>query len=205
VKLIESAGIPALHAETDLLELSDAAMEAISTGGIDILTVHLPAITAATYQRVMGVDGYAKVVANLKRLLTKRNTLPIIVPTFVKCRENLAEMETWYDHWIRVLGTAVIIGPSDYAGQIPDVTVADMSPSKRRPCARLRSRMTILSDAQIVSCEQDILAKQAMGCARSSGVIEVWRKEFAALRQEHETNSFDARPVCSACKEWHRP
>lgn len=204
-KIITGAGIPALHVETDLLALSDAAMEAISVGGIDILTVHLPAITAATYQRVMGVDGFAKVIANLKRLLAKKNTLPIIVPTFVKCRENLAEMETWYDHWIRVLGTAVIVGPSDYAGQIPDVSVADMSPSKRRPCARLRSRMTVLSDAKIVSCEQDVLGRQAMGCASSNELMDVWREGFGALRREHEANYFDARPVCAACKEWHRP
>jgi hypothetical protein len=205
MKLIADAQIPAVHVETDLLEISDAAMETLAQGGIDILTVHLPAITPATYQRIMGVDGYARAIANLKRLLAKKSTLPIIVPTFVKCRENQAEMETWYDHWIRILGTAVIVGPSDYAGQIPDVAVADMSPPKRRPCARLRSRMTVLSDARIVSCEQDVLGKQAMGCMNSDGVKEVWREGFAALRREHEANCFDARPVCGACREWHRP
>ena len=27
--------------------------------------------------------------------------VPIIVPIFTKCRQNLAEMEAWYDQWLR--------------------------------------------------------------------------------------------------------
>ncbi|HEY7118771.1 MAG TPA: radical SAM protein, partial [Tepidisphaeraceae bacterium] len=131
---VAQANIPAVHVETDLFEIAPSVLERLVSSQIDILTLHLPAATVATYQRIMGVDGLAKVVENLKHLLSVRRSLPLIVPTFTKCRENLEEMEPWYDHWLRVLGTAVIVGPSDYAGQIPDTACADMSPSKRRPC-----------------------------------------------------------------------
>ena len=72
-------------------------------------------------------------------------------------------MEAWYDQWLRAVGSAVIVGPSDFAGQIPDHAVADMAPPLRRPCARLESRMTILSDGRIVTCEQDVLGRQTLG------------------------------------------
>jgi len=205
LQLIAQAKIPAVHLETDLFEIPEAAMAALVNSQIDIITLHLPAITAATYHRVMGVDGYAKVIENLKKLLAKKQTPPLIVPTFTKCRENLSEMETWYDHWIRLLGAAVITAPTDYAGQIPDAGVADMSPPGRRPCARLKSRMTILSDARIVSCEQDFLGRQTMGCAKSGRLATVWSGNLAQLSDEHARNNLNDRPVCAACKEWHRP
>jgi hypothetical protein len=205
LKMISEAGIAALHVETDLLEIPPLAFEAISESSIDILSIHLPAATAATYQRVMGIDGLAKVIDNLKRLLAKKRALPLVVPTFMKCRENLAEMEAWYDHWIRVLGAAVICGPTDFAGQIPDCGVADMSPPRRRPCARLVSRMTILSNACVASCEQDVLGKQAMGCAKRDGVTAIWQGCIGELRKDHEANRLAGRPLCGSCKEWHRP
>jgi spiro-SPASM protein len=205
LQLIAQGGIPAVHIETDLLELSDAVVQAIVASRVDVLTVHLPAVCAGTYQRVMGIDGYAQVLENLKRLLSARRALPLIVPTFTKCRENLEEMEAWYDHWLRVLGTAVITGPSDYAGQIADVAVADMSPPRRRPCARLQSRMTLHSDGVIPSCEQDILARQPMGHVQRDGLSKTWQHGFATLRADHESDRLQLRPICTACKEWHRP
>jgi radical SAM protein with 4Fe4S-binding SPASM domain len=156
------------------------------------------------YARVMGVEGYGKVLENLKRVLSARRALPLVVPTFTKCRENLAEMEAWYDHWLRVLGTAVIAGPSDYAGQIPDQAVADMSPPRRRPCARLGSRMTVHSDGEIPSCEEDVLSKQSMGDV-GEGVLKSWSGRLAQLRNEHASNRLESRPLCMACRAWHRP
>jgi hypothetical protein len=203
--IVREAGIPAVHVETDLLDLSDAALEKIAQNGVDVLSVHLPAATVETYRRVMGINGYGRVLENLKRVLGARTALPLIVPTFTKCRENLAEMEVWYDQWLRVLGHAVIVGPSDYAGQIPDRAVADMSPPRRRACARLNSRMSVHSDGVVPSCEQDVLAAQPMGHAHESRIGEAWRHGLAVLRSDHEANRLASRPLCAACKEWHRP
>ena len=122
------------------------------------------------------------------------------MPTFTKCRQNLEEMEPWYDHWLRVVGTAVIAGPSDYAGQIPDQSCADMSPSRRRACYRLGRRMTVLSDGTIASCEQDVLGRQRQGEVMGDGLSRTWRERFPILRAEHEKGA-----LCTSCKEWHRP
>jgi spiro-SPASM protein len=205
LKLITESKIPAVHIETDLLDLSEAALQAITLARIDILSVHLPATSAATYKHIMGIDGYAQVLENLKRLLGAKLSLPLIVPTFTKCRENLEEMEPWYDHWLRILGTAVITGPTDYAAQIPDHAAADMSPPRRRPCARLQSRMTLHSDGIIPSCEQDVLAKQSMGHALHDGLAKTWQHPLQLLRSNHDSNNLQSHPLCSTCKEWHRP
>lgn len=195
LQIVRTAGVPSVHIETDLVELPE-----IDLGGIDMLSVHLPAASAQTYAKVMGVDAIGRVLKNCKSVLSKRRALPLLIPTFTKCRQNLEEMEAWYDHWLRVLGTAVILGPSDYAAQIPDHACADMSPPRRRPCARLQSRMTILSDATVASCEQDVRAVQAQGSATREGLLRIWQERFPLLREQHLS-----QPLCAACREWHRP
>jgi hypothetical protein len=200
LRAVAGAGVRAVHVETDLVAVADDVWPLLLDGTVDVLSVHLPAATAEGYRRVMGVDAMTRVLQNMQRLLTNRRTLPLVVPTFTKCRQNLDEMEPWYDHWLRVLGTAVIAGASDYAGQIPDVACADMSPPRRRPCQRLGSRMTVLSDGTIASCEQDVLGRQRQGDARVEGVGRTWRERFPILRGDHEK-----RELCTSCKEWHRP
>jgi radical SAM protein with 4Fe4S-binding SPASM domain len=98
----------------------------------------------------------------------------------------------------------VITGPSDFAGQIPDTAVADMAPPKRRACARLSNRLTILCDGRVVSCEQDVLGKQTMGIVGETPMKEIWRSGFGSLRACHEKAEWSAKPLCASCREWHR-
>lgn len=202
------AGVSAVHVETDLL--CDAASAArLAEQAVDVVSVHLPAVTPQTYERVMGVDGYSAVLANIRMFLAsrlgRRRGVPILAPTFMKCRENFAEMEPWYDQWLRAVGCAVIMGPSDYAGQIPDAALADMAPPKRRPCARLASRLSLLSDGRVVSCEQDALGLQTVGDALKSPITEIWSRPFADFRAAEARCGGSDRPLCGKCREWHRP
>jgi spiro-SPASM protein len=204
-----SAGIKAISVETDLLDVKADRLGQLARSAVDVVSVQLPAVTAQTYAAVMGVDGMQTVLANLKEFFERRNgygrLTPMVVPTFAKCRMNLAEMETWYDQWIRAIGAAVIVGPSDYCGKIPDAGVADMSPPLRRACGRLARRMTILSDGVVVSCEQDVTGERAMGTLPEDSIVEIWQKKFGALRADHGGGNWDRHALCAGCKEWHRP
>ena len=153
----------------------------------------------------MGVDAAAAVVANLRALHAAAVGTPLVVPTFTKCAANLAEMEAWYDYWMRAVGHAVVVGPTTYAGRTADVGVADMAPPRRRPCGRLGSRLTILSDGAVVSCEQDVAAAQPMGQIGDRPLTDIWRDRFAALRSCHAAGRWDDQPLCRGCHEWHRP
>ena len=198
-----------VNVETDLLSADPTVIDRLAGSRVDVISVHFPAATASTYERLMGVNGFGRVMENLARLeqavLRHGRGLPLIAPVFTKTRANLAEMDGWYDYWIRRFGSAVIVGPSDFAGQIPDTAVADMAPPQRRACGRLASRMTILSDGTIVSCEQDLLGKQARGVVGRQSIAEVWQNRFGQLRQCHAAEQWNDQPLCKNCKEWHRP
>jgi radical SAM protein with 4Fe4S-binding SPASM domain len=199
----------AIHVETDLVGIPAGMLGRLAGSGIDVLSFHLPALSAQSYEAVMGRDGYIEVLENIRQLLLARrevgSSIPILVPIFTKCQQNLAQMEAWYDQWLRAVGSAVIRGPGTCAGQIPDVAVADMSPSGRRACGRISSRVTILSDGRVVSCEEDVTALQVMGQLGRQTLAEIWQKRFEALRDDHRKGKWDRYSLCDRCKEWHRP
>jgi hypothetical protein len=202
-------GIAAIHVETDLVGVSAEAVERLAGCGADVVSVHLPATTPATYAAVMGLDALNEAVANIRLFIDARrrggSTTPILTPFFVKCRLNLGEMELWYDQWLRAVGSAVIAGPSDFGGLIADCSVADMSPPRRRGCARLSSRMTILCDGRVVSCEEDILGGQSLAKIGQRPIADIWRECFGALRADHAKGDWNKHPACQSCRQWHRP
>lgn len=201
-------GIDAIALETDLL--CDAnAIDRLVDSPVDVITINLPAASAATYRTVMGVDGWNTVLENLRRLVQRRQSqrrgTPLIVPAFVKLNENLAEMEIWYDHWLRTLGSAVISGPAGFAGQIPELSVANMEPPQRRSCARLAKRLTVLCDGSVVGCEQDVLGRHPLGTIGKESIESIWNGAAAALRSDHLHANWQQRPLCNSCRDWHRP
>ena len=206
VEAARRAGVAAVHVETDLVA-GDVAR--LAQADVDVVTVHVPALSAATYATVMGVDRYDAVLDNVRAFLTerarRRRGVPILAPTFTKCRDNLAEMEPWYDQWLRALGVAVIAGPSDHAGQVPDVSVADMSPPRRRACARLASRVVVRSDGTVVACEQDFAGRAVLGNLADAPIGDIWQNRLAVLRADHRAGNYAAHALCGACKDWNRP
>ena len=204
----KSAGIAAIGVETDLLAVSEDQLQQLATSAVDVISVHFPAASSPIYTAMMGVDGFSRVLQNmtlLEQMIKANGTgTPLIAPIFTKTAGNLAEMEVWYDYWVRRCGHAVIAGPSDFAGQMPDLAVADMASPVRRPCFRLSSRLSILSNGQIVSCEQDVLGKQVMGSTGETPIQEIWQNSFAKLRQCHQSADWASKPLCGKCREWHR-
>ena len=198
----------AVTVETDLIDVSDGRLKMLAESGIDVIAVHLPATDPGTYAEVMGVDAMGEVVENIRLLLTYRNAseqgVPLIVPLFHKLAMNLEEMEVWYDTWLRAIGNAVILGPSRFGGRLPDLAAVDMTPTIRKPCARIQQRLTILSNGSITTCEEDVLGEMAIGHVGTTTIADAWNGMMNDLRGRHQ--SLTSLPVlCGNCSEWYRP
>jgi hypothetical protein len=171
--------------------------------GVDVVVLTLPAATPATYTAVMGVSALDEVGAKLNTLLAARGGCQVI-PAFVKLRVNLAEMEPWYDHYLRTLGVAVIDPPSTWAGRIADHAAADMSPPTRVPCRRLASRMTLLSDGTPARCENDLDGMEGANVL-ATPLADLWRAGLEPLRASHRSGGLALPQLCAGCSDWHRP
>ncbi len=137
-------GAAGIHIETDLLcptaDLADLL-------DVDVISVHLPGMTAKTYAHAMGAETMPIALGNLARLLAagtgRADGGPIVVPTFVKLASNVAEMEAWYDQWTRAAGSAVVRGPDALnlspADDVTSLAAAPLNRTERPSLGRIVS------------------------------------------------------------------
>jgi spiro-SPASM protein len=187
--------------------LDDPAVEsALFDVPVDVVEVTLDATSSDTYARVHGVDAFDDVTARVERWLERRvrggRARPLVVPSFVKSVDNLDEMEAFFDHWQRRLGMQLITGHSDYGGQLPRRAVTSMSPPTRAGCRRTRSRVMVLADGSMTTCDQDFAGRQVVGSVKKCGLVELWRREsWRDIRER----AVPKAPLCAACDQWQRP
>ncbi|HPF37647.1 MAG TPA: SPASM domain-containing protein [Phycisphaerae bacterium] len=205
-RALREAGAGAICVRTNGVALTGAAEAALFDTPVDVVEVMIDAVSAETYQRVHGLNAYDKVIANLNRWAALRmeraSVRPLLVPSFVKSHDTLAELEPFVDTWQRQLGAYAVRGASHYAGQRPDRAVTSMSPPRRDACRRLFSRIVVLADGTVTTCDQDYSARQAIGSILDHSLESLWRGEaLTAVR----ANDPGRCALCPKCDEWHRP
>jgi len=208
-------GVFGLAIKTAGVDLTDAAAEDILAARVDVLSLTLDAWAPPTYARLHSPTDTAKAdleatLGRAQRLTDRRlaaqSVVPILVPEFCKARENVEEMDAFYDGWLRRNGAASITGYSHYGAQLTDRGVIDMRPPVRTACRRIRSRCTILADGSVVVCDQDFRGRVVVGSVIRQSLREVWQGEaMQRIRQAHQKQDWEATELCATCEEWHRP
>ncbi len=125
------------------------------------------------------------------------------MPSLVKAEETFDDLEPFVDHWQRRLGMYCVTGYSRCAGQRADRAVSRMSPPERVPCRRTFSRMMVLADGRVTTCDQDFRGIQTVGDLNTQTVETIWHE--AARLNAIRTTVIGEAPLCAKCEEWHRP
>ncbi len=208
-------GVYGLCVRTAGVDLTDAHVDLMITHRVDVLTVMLDAWTSELYGRMQSPNDPAladldAVKGRLDRLTLirqeRQSVHPIIVPEFTKGRENLDELDDFYDGWLRRCGAACITGYSHRAGQCRDHSVMNMAPATRSACQRLRSRCVVLADGVVVLCDQDFRGLQPVGRIGDQSLEQIWSgAAYERIRAAHRESRFEATELCAVCTEWHRP
>jgi len=126
----------------------------------------------------------------------------MIVPSMIKANETLDDLETFVDHWQNRLGMVQVTGYSHHAGQLPRRAVTETAPPDRAPCRRVFSRMIVLADGRVTTCDQDFAGTQTLGLLTDTPISDIWRSD--RLETIRSRICGDA-PLCAPCTEWHRP
>jgi pyruvate-formate lyase-activating enzyme len=182
----ELGGPHGLCVRTRGVDLPDEHIDALIEHGVDVVSVLLDAWSPDLYRQLhspkccqTGAD-LGGVLTGLDRLAERKKSRkvihPIVVPEFVKARENLHELDDFLDGWLRKLGAVCISGVSVYAGQFADHRVLSMAPPQRQACRRLRSRCLILADGRVTMCDQDFRGLHAIGRIGERSLADIWKK-----------------------------
>ncbi|MCK4629748.1 MAG: SPASM domain-containing protein [Sedimentisphaerales bacterium] len=206
IDLAKAAGILGINIETDGRLLKGELAKLLSGSEVDIISVYLDADSGELYHKVKGKDCFDEVVGQLEAFIEKTNgTGPMILPHLVKTRQTMAQMEAFYDRWLKKCDGAVIVGYNDFAGQIEDKSVMDMASPHRLACRRLLDSMTILTDGCVTICGQDFMGSRTVGNVNEKSIKELWRSQLLEeLRTAHRQRNFEMNELCGKCKEWHR-
>lgn len=209
VAAARDAGVLGIAVQTDLL-VDEPTLALLLDAPIDAVIVNVNADTARTYEQVMGADRFGQLVENLQWLLVERakrtgpRLMPWLVPSLIKTRDTLGDMETFFDRWTHFAGHAVIAPATSGAGAMPEQSPVLMAPPRRRPCRQLDRRLTIHSDGAVPRCDQDWLARAPLGHAATHTIAELWHA-LDAVRDAHAQGRLETLTICNACHEWHRP
>jgi hypothetical protein len=206
---LRAADVYGLGVATPLVDLSDENLDALFAQQIDVVEVRIDAHTPATYQRVHGVDRFEQVRRNVERIEAARRERqcpqPIIVPSLTRCAATIDDLEPFYDHWIREVGSAVIGGYNDHCGALSADTLLPTVSPLREPCQRLWVRLMLLADGTAALCSQDIRGAMALGNWTTEPLRDIWSGvRLAAARAAHGALRLEAFPVCQGCSEWGR-
>lgn len=204
--MLRDSPVAAVAVRTDGTVGDPAVEDALFQTPVDAVEVTLDAVTAETYRLVHGSDRFDEVVARFDRWIDRRmsgtNVLPLLVPSFVKANETLHELETFFDTWMRKLGMILVTGYSHRAGQLDRRAVGTTAPPRRGVCRRTLSRLMVLADGRVTTCDQDFAGRQAVGSVRDSTLLELWQSNsIGSIR----SGDWSAMPLCPSCDEWHRP
>jgi pyruvate-formate lyase-activating enzyme len=212
-----AAGIAHIHLRTELTapdaEIDRLGSDAASAAGvIDVVSIDLMASRRETYARIMGVDAFDRVTANLERLLASRRPrsaaagipTPWIVPRLTRCDAVYEEIEAFYDAWLSRCGHCVIDPlPRTVRGERIEPLPLPASAVWRRA----RSGLSILSDGSVPQNLDDVHTTSAAGSVATQSVRELWKglhrsrlearakkERAAAARKAADANSAAARP-----------
>ncbi|MDY7108764.1 MAG: 6-hydroxymethylpterin diphosphokinase MptE-like protein [Planctomycetota bacterium] len=187
IGLAREAGIRAIHVRTTLLA-DRATLDRLLACGVDVISVDLHADRAVTYEMMLGVDRFKDVLLNMQYILDHRRhlagpagtgglALPWLVPRLRRCAQTYEDLESFYERWQHMLGTAVIEAPPPFprnAGWPGDELSEAVTPSRVMHRETLR-RMTIFSDGSVPVSELDLHCERSAGNVAVAPVHDVWR------------------------------
>jgi spiro-SPASM protein len=215
--VVETSGIGWKAAELEALarKASGAAPRKNHMAALSWI-VSLDAHDPGRYREVRG-PGFSEARSCAKTLLSLFPNDAYVQAVRVKEYED--DIERFYRTWKgedmpgelvsagRKDGSHIIIQKyDDFAGVLPKLQAADLSPVKRRPCWHIQRDMNILLDGRVPCCREDLNAlrgkggREEWGNVFDEGLALIWERG-AALFGEHCKSEY--KGICACCDEYY--
>ncbi len=197
IRMAKEAGVRGVHVRTELLA-PPSAIDRLLASPADVVSVDVQGVSPETYRSLMGVDRYVELLARLGQLLAGRRhvsgpqgreaiMLPWVCPRIQRRVESHEDIDPFFDHWSRLLGTALIEGPIpfDPTDDRPADPLASARVPNRVAYRELHRRMTVLSDGSVPVSELDLFGERTVGSIDQVPVLDLWRSLVQRRRQIH--------------------
>jgi hypothetical protein len=178
LEMARACGIRHIHLRTEL-HCGPKLIELLAAGAADVVSVDLNADRAATYERMMGHDGFKQALLNLQALLEGRRpltdqspaaamALPWVVPRLQRCDDTLEDVDSFFDRWTHQLAACVI-----EAGPAGGAVVPAHTPRRARR-HQLERRLSVLCDGAVPVSERDRDGRGSAGRIGDAPLPDLW-------------------------------
>lgn len=195
IRLAKESGVRGVHVRTELLEGPEVIQRLIDSP-VDVVTVDVQGVGPQTYRSLMGVDRFNELLARFGQLLAGRRhvsgaagrdaiMLPWVCPRLQRRVESHEDVDPFFEHWSRMLGTALIDGPIpfDPTPERPSDPLASAKVPPRVAYRELHRRMTIYSDGSVPVSELDLHGERCIGSVDKAPILDLWRSLVQRRRQ----------------------
>jgi len=164
--------------------------------------VSLDAFDPERYKGLRG-PGFSEAQSCAKTLLSLFPNDAYVQAVRLKGAED--DIEKFYRFWKGENSKQVIIQKyDDFAGALPKIQAADLSPVKRRPCWHILRDMNILLDGRVPGCRENLVVlkggAEVLGNAFSDDLSLIW-ENGAALYNGHCKAEYPG--ICALCDEYY--
>ena len=203
-----SKGIMDVIINTNALALDKNRTEELLTSGLTRIHFSLDAVRKETYDKIRIGSDFEKVQENIRYFCQRKRELGLELPvtrvSFVKMRDNEAELDEFVAKWTPLVDAIAIQEYNmPFTGR-PELEKLQASTRVKDPdfnCTQPWFRMVVLTDGSVLPCcLLGMSLKMKVGNANTSSVAELWNSSTVRqLRQMHREGRYRDHPVCTVC------
>ncbi len=202
-------GVVDVQFNTNGVLLEGELAERIIDSGVDRVIISFDSIKKEKYEAIRIGARFEDVVKNVEDFIALRRKKglkrPCIRVSMVKMRDNLDEVDEFYNFWMeRGVDLVTYVNYVNYMGKDPDAEKRYISkPTKMRDdfiCAQLWQRLFVWWDGRITPCCGDYEAGCLLGDANKDSLHEIWvGPRLQSLRDLHWNGRYKEMSICRQC------
>jgi radical SAM protein with 4Fe4S-binding SPASM domain len=205
IKYAKERRIPRVYFTTNATLLHETIAREIITSGVDAVTFSVDGGKGRTYEKIRKGAKYEKVVQNIERFASIRDTLgqrkPEMVLNTILMKDTVDEMPLVFQKWSPIVDKINVIPVGRY-GNVEDLSGIERNALEveRRVCHQPFDRLLVLWDGTVTVCCADINGELAVGNILNERLEQLWRnQQIKNIRRMLIDKKYKTMSICGRC------
>ncbi|MDE6052360.1 MAG: radical SAM protein [Lachnospiraceae bacterium] len=193
IRLAKKIGYKYIFINTNGYLMDKKRAEAILLSGVDSIKFSINAGSAESYKLVHGIDGYVRVIENLKQLSEIRNKKGLkckLYVSYIAIKPTLQEAKTLRKEIAGYIDDFVVMNANSRGGSISEIEeklfAGNDEYAYTYPCSQLFNNIYITAEGYVYICCQDFENLTVVADLKEMNIRDAWNSaEFVSFRQKY--------------------
>ncbi|GHT91806.1 hypothetical protein FACS1894140_2940 [Spirochaetia bacterium] len=181
--------------------------------GLDSIKFSMNAISREDYKAIHGVDGFERVINNIRAAYEYRNKCGKkcnVYAAFVETSKNKDHIAEAVKAMQGIVDEVMTFKVTNRGGQIneveSDLYTGTDALSFKYPCGFPFNTATITAEGYLVLCCQDFCNETVIADLNNTSIVDAWNSEkFVKFRERHLANDLEGTLCYNCLNNMHKP